>query len=266
MRASPLTVAGPKRFQPVPVRLDELPPIDLVLLSHDHYDHLDYKTIRALAKTTVPFVTALGVGAHLESWGVPATRIAELDWWETYALPGHDLTVTSTPSQHFSGRTITSRNSTLWSSYAIKTPRHSVFFGADTGLTTQYREIAKRAGPFDVVMLEVGAYHQAWGDIHLGPDNAIEAYRMLGSGKFHPIHWGTFNLAMHAWDAPAETLLQLAPKSGIELLMPRFGEPIEPANAGGAEPWWRAVTALEKSVPEPEAEPTPPDAVTWPPD
>jgi L-ascorbate metabolism protein UlaG (beta-lactamase superfamily) len=267
-RASPLSVAGPKRFQPVPVKLAEMPHVDLVLLSHDHYDHLDYKTIRALAKTNVPFVTSLGVGAHLESWGVAATRITELDWWESYTLPRHDLTITAAPSQHFSGRTITGRNSTLWSSYAIKGPRHSVFFGADTGLTTQYVDIAKRLGPFDLVMLEVGAYHPAWGDIHLGPDNAIEAYRMLGTGKFHPIHWGTFNLAMHAWDAPAETLIRLAPKNGIELAMPRLGEPIEPTMTNGVEPWWRAVTALEKTrvVEEPDQEPLPAEAASWPPD
>jgi len=208
------------------------------------------------------------VGAHLESWGVPAGRITELDWWETHTIPGRDITITAAPSQHFSGRTISGRNSTLWSSYAIRGPRHNIFFGADTGLTTQYLEIANRLGPFDLVMLEVGAYHPAWGDIHLGPDNAIEAYRMLGSGKFHPIHWGTFNLAMHAWDAPAEALIQLAPKNGIDLIMPRLGEPVEPAESLGVEPWWRAVTALEKTrvVEEPDEAPLPAEAAAWPPD
>lgn len=266
LRASPLTVAGPKRFQPVPVKLDDLPPVDIVLLSHDHYDHLDYKTIKALAKTTVPFVTSLGAGAHLESWGVQAGRITELDWWESYTIPGRDVTITATPSQHFSGRTIGGRNSTLWSSYVLTSAKHKVFFGADTGLTTQYRELAKRLGPFDLVMLEIGAYHQAWGDIHLGPDHAIEAYGMLGSGRLLPIHWGTFNLAMHAWDAPVETLFELAPKKGIDLLLPRMGEAVEPANSNGIEPWWRAVTALEKTrvIEEPAEEPVGEEAITWP--
>ena len=138
LRASPLRVAGPRRFQPVPVPLRSLPTLDLVLISHDHYDHLDYPTIRQLRKRRMPFVTSLGVGAHLESWGVPPRQICELDWWESYALPNSELTVTATPSQHFSGRTPGSRNSTLWSSLVIRSPRHTVFFSGDTGLTTEY--------------------------------------------------------------------------------------------------------------------------------
>jgi L-ascorbate metabolism protein UlaG (beta-lactamase superfamily) len=258
-RASPLAIAGPKRFQPVPVTLGEMPPIDLVIVSHDHYDHLDYPTIRALAKLDVPFVTSLGVGAHLEAWGVRAERITELDWWESHALRG--INITAAPSQHFSGRTFGARNATLWSSFAIRSARHAVFFSGDTGLTTEYAAIRERLGPFDLVMLEVGGLHPSWGDMHLGPENALKALALLGGGAFLPVHWGTFSLAMHAWDQPAEVLLAQAPKAGARLVMPRLGEPLEPAQADAVEPWWRgidagvlppqAVAALAKAAPWP---------------
>ncbi len=188
-RASPVTFAGPKRFQPVPVSIAELPPLDAVVISHDHYDHLDHPTILELARVDVPFVTSLGVGAHLEAWGVPAARIIELDWWERADLPG-GLTITAAPSQHFSGRGIHDRNSTLWSSLVVRGSRHAVFFSGDTGLTPEYTEIRDRLGPFDLVMLEVGAFHPAWGDIHLGPEHALEALELLGGGNFLPVHLG----------------------------------------------------------------------------
>jgi L-ascorbate metabolism protein UlaG (beta-lactamase superfamily) len=262
-RASPSRLAGPKRFQPVPVALRALPPIDLVIVSHDHYDHLDYPTIRELAKHDVPFVTSLGVGAHLEAFGVDAARIVELDWWQSHALPRSGLTITAAPSQHFSGRGLKDRNATLWSSMVIRSERHAVFFSGDTGLTTEYATIRERLGPFDLVMLEVGAFHPAWGDIHLGPANALEAHALLGGGAFLPVHWGTFSLALHAWDEPAETLLALGEQRGARLLMPRLGEAIEPAHAADAvTPWWRGVDSGD-----PVAEPQPmtlPKSMPWP--
>lgn len=265
-RASPSRLAGPKRFQPVPVPLRGLPPLDLVVISHDHYDHLDYPTILELAKLPVPFVTSLGVGAHLEAWGVPPERIIELDWWESYTLPGAELTVHAAPSQHFSGRTLKDRNATLWSSLVIESPRHRVFFSGDTGLTTEYAAIRERLGPFDLVMLEVGAFHPSWGDIHLGPENALKALALLGGGAFLPVHWGTFALAMHAWDDPAETLLALGPKQGAQLLMPRLGEPVEPAHGLVLTPWWRAgtVPAPEGSRPEPAEAMKAARSMPWP--
>ena len=259
-RASPSRLIGPKRFQPVPIPLRALPDIDLVIVSHDHYDHLDYPTVRALAKREVPFVTSLGVGAHLQAWGVPPERITELDWWEVYRLPGADLTVTAAPSQHFSGRGLKDRNGTLWSSMVIHGTRHAVFFSGDTGLTTEYGAIRERLGPFDLVMLEVGAFHPAWGDIHLGPAHALEALALLGGGAFMPVHWGTFALAMHAWDEPAETLLELGPKQGAQLVMPRLGEPVEPARVEQVTPWWRAADAKAESRSEPAVAPAEPPA------
>jgi len=244
-RASPSRLAGPRRFQPVPVPLRSLPPIDVVIVSHDHYDHLDYPTVRELAKSSVPFVTSLGVGAHLEAWGVQPERIVELDWWESYRLPNSEVEITAAPSQHFSGRGLKDRNVTLWSSMVMRSPQHTVFFSGDTGLTTEYEDIRRRFGPFDLVMMEVGAFHPAWGDIHLGPHNAIKAHALLGGGPFLPIHWGTFSLAMHAWDEPAETVLDLGTKAGVPLLMPRLGEPAEPTRASRVEPWWRSVENAE---------------------
>jgi L-ascorbate metabolism protein UlaG (beta-lactamase superfamily) len=269
-RASPLRLAGPKRFQPVPVPVRALPPLDLVLVSHDHYDHLDHPTIRELLKRQpqVPYVTSLGVGAHLQAWGVPPERIVELDWWEQYTLPHAELSVHAAPSQHFSGRGLKDRNATLWSSLVLQSPRHRVFFSGDTGLTTEYAAIRERYGPFDLVMLEVGAFHPAWGDIHLGPENALQALALLGGGAFLPVHWGTFALAMHDWDEPAETLLALGPKQGARLLMPRLGEGVEPGREFALTPWWRAAaeTARPAEVAPPMSEsPQPlPKAMPWP--
>ena len=269
-RASPVTFAGPRRFQPVPVPIAQLPPLDAVLVSHDHYDHLDYPTIQQLARLDVPFVTSLGVGAHLEAWGVPPERIIELDWWDSIEL-ARGLAVTAAPSQHFSGRKMGSRNLTLWSSFALRGARRSVFFSGDTGLTPEYAEIRTRLGPFDLVLLEIGAYHPAWGDIHLGPENALEALALLGGGAFLPVHWGTFNLALHAWDAPAETLLERSAKKGTHLVMPRLGEAVEPSRVRAVEPWWRPLVEGEKESvrppPSDEQEAEPPsvnDAVAWP--
>ncbi|WP_346017062.1 MBL fold metallo-hydrolase [Pseudenhygromyxa sp. WMMC2535] len=261
-RASPLPFAGPKRFQPVPVAIAALPPLDAVIISHDHYDHLDRGSVVELARRQphVRFYTSLGVGAHLEGWGVDPARIVELDWWERVEIPRADgrshLELHAAPSQHFSGRSLRDRNHTLWSSFVIRGPTRSVFFSGDTGLTPEYAEIAARLGPFDLVMLEVGAFHPSWGHIHLGPDNALEALRLLGDPCFLPVHWGTFSLALHAWDQPAERLLELAPARGIALLMPELGAPVEPARFDGlTKPWWRRLGEAVEPEPEREREP-----------
>jgi L-ascorbate metabolism protein UlaG (beta-lactamase superfamily) len=236
-RVSPVGFAGPRRFHPVPVALAELPALDAVIVSHDHYDHLDYPTVLELAKTQVPFFTSLGVGAHLESWGIPAERITELDWWESAPIAGGRALLTAGPSQHFSGRAPGLKNTTAWSSFALRGERHGFFFSGDTGLTTEYELIAKRLGPFDLVALEVGAFHPAWGDIHLGPENALTAFQLLGGSCFLPVHWGTFNLAMHEWDEPAEVLLRRG--ASAPLLMPELGSVVEPARRADVQPWWR---------------------------
>lgn len=238
-RASPLSFAGPRRFHPVPVALAELPPLDLVVLSHDHYDHLCRDTMAALARMSVPIVTALGVGARLEALGIDARRITELDWHESTQVG--PLRVTAAPSQHFSGRAVGDRNHTLWASWVLEGTRHKVYFSGDTGFTDEFRSIGERYGPFDLVMLEVGAWNEAWGDIHLGPKNALRAFDMLGGGALLPVHWGTFNLALHAWDEPAETLL--AEAGGRRIVTPGLGRVVELAHLEGATPWWREVSA-----------------------
>jgi L-ascorbate metabolism protein UlaG (beta-lactamase superfamily) len=250
-RASPLPLVGPKRFHRAPVSVAELPPLDAVVISHDHFDHLDLSAIRLLGalRYKVPFITSLGVGARLESIGIEPERIVELDWWEETIVPGTELRLTATPARHFSGRTPFDRNVTLWSSFVIESNRHRAFFSGDTGLTNEFLDIRARKGPFDLIMLEVGAYHPSWGQIHLGPENALVAHRMLGGGggggggaALLPVHWGTFDLALHAWDEPIETLTALAIEQNVPLLTPRLGKAIEPAHGiGQIDPWWRQV-------------------------
>ena len=262
-RASPLRLAGPKRFQPVPVPLQAMPPLDVVVISHDHYDHLDYPTIRALAETEVPFVTSLGVGAHLEAWGVPPERIIELDWWESHRLPNRELTMTAAPSQHFSGRGLSDRNATLWSSIVIRSPRHSVFFSGDTGLTTEYRAIRERLGPVRPgdargrrPFIRRGATSTS------GRENALagacrcsaaaRSCRCTGARSTSPCTPGTSR----------RRRCLLAPKGGAQLVMPRLGEPVEPAQVERVEPWWRAVETVSAKI---EADVTPlQKAVPWP--
>jgi L-ascorbate metabolism protein UlaG (beta-lactamase superfamily) len=266
-RVSPVGFAGPKRFHPVPVKLGELPELDAIIVSHDHYDHLDYPTMLELAKSDTPFITSLGVGAHLESWGIAPERITELDWWESAPIAGGRARVWAAPSQHFSGRGPGMKNTTAWSSFVVRGERHGFFFSGDTGLTTEYARIKQQLGPFDLVALEVGAFHPAWGDIHLGPENALRAFELLGGQRFLPVHWGTFNLAMHDWDEPAEQLLALG--ANVPLLMPELGAVIEPSRAGAPEAWWRkagkVLAATPASVPQPAEPDLDPNApLAWP--
>jgi L-ascorbate metabolism protein UlaG (beta-lactamase superfamily) len=252
-RASPLPFAGPKRFHRPPVSLARLGRIDAVVLSHDHYDHLCAATVRALASGTLPgfqgrFVTALGVGAHLEALGVRADLIDELDWGDgakVHGEAGAAVDVVATPSQHFSGRGALDRNATLWAGMALLGPHHRVFFSGDTGPTPEHKDIGASLGPFDVAMFEIGAFHPAWGDIHLGPLAAWDAFCALGARRLLPVHWSTFDLGLHPWEEPGELLfrrvLDDAGDRGAReaLWTPVLGEPLERDTVRAPEPWWR---------------------------
>jgi len=235
-RASPLTWLGPKRWYPPQIALDDLPPLDAVLISHDHYDHLDYATIRALRERDVTFVVPLGVGAHLAYWGVPEARITELDWWETTTV--HGLEIASTPARHASGRMVLDDDTKLWSSYALIGPNHRAYFSGDTGLFPALSEIGQRYGPFDLTMIEVGQYHRSWPDWHIGPEQAVLAHEMLHGRTLLPMHWGLFTLAYHGWTEPIERLLAAAQPRTATVLLPRPGQSVEPDGHRDDARWW----------------------------
>ena len=243
-RASPSSLVGPRRFHEPPLALDELPPLDAIVASHDHYDHLDREVVRALARSAAQsgarFVVPLGVGAHLERWGVAPDRIVELDWSESTTVG--PLTLTATPARHFSGRGLNDRNHTLWASWSVAGPRHRVFHSGDTGPFPGFADIGASHGPFDLTLVKIGAYGETWPDIHLTPEQAVDAHAKLRGGLLLPIHWGTFNLAFHAWDEPAERVVAAAAvATGTRLVVPKPGESVEPATPPPVEPWWRAV-------------------------
>lgn len=239
-RASFVSFLGPKRFYRAPLALKNLPPLDAVLLSHDHYDHLDRVTIRKLLATGVPIVCSLGMGRLLQSWGAQHGQITELNWGETTAVgtPGRELRITATPARHFSGRSLWNRNRTLWSSFVLRGPRHNVFFGADSGPFPGFREIGDAYGPFDLTLLEIGAYDADWPDIHMGPIHAGEAHLALRGHLLLPIHWGLFNLAFHPWREPVERLLEFSRQQKIALVLPRPGQPAEITGASWNTFWW----------------------------
>jgi L-ascorbate metabolism protein UlaG (beta-lactamase superfamily) len=244
-RASPVQWAGPKRFFTAPLALEHLPPIEVVLVSHDHYDHLGEATIHKLSTMdstkSARWVTSLGVGQILERFGVNRSQISELDWTESVALGEGALEITAVPTRHFSGRKMFNRFETLWSAFVLKGSSHNIYFGADSGWWDGFAEIGADYGPFDLTMLEIGAYHELWGEIHLGPDGAVRAFQALGDKwLMMPIHWGLFVLALHGWRQPAQRLLEIAAEKEILLWMPEPGRPTEVVpSVELRSDWWR---------------------------
>ncbi|MER5450461.1 MBL fold metallo-hydrolase [Streptomyces sp. NPDC002766] len=243
-RCSPFPFIGPKRVHPVPLPLAALGPVDVVVISHDHYDHLDLPTIKALADTDTLFAVPLGVGAHLEHWGVSADRLRELDWHESTRVGG--LTLTATPARHFCGRGMRNTQHTLWASWSVAGDEHRVYHSGDTGYFDGFRDIGAEHGPFDATMIQIGAYSDFWPDIHMTPEEGMRAHLDLQGGQPHgvmlPIHWATFNLAPHPWAEPGEGTIEAAHATGSRIALPRPGEPFEPtAETVPSEPWWRGV-------------------------
>ncbi len=248
-RASPLEWVGPRRFGPPALALEELPPIDAVLISHDHYDHLDMDSIVALAATGVRFFVPLGVGAHLEHWGVASGQIVELDWWQEADLGR--LRLACLPSRHFSGRGLFDRYATLWASWAVIGDEHRIYFSGDTSLTPEFLEIGRRYGPFDIAMIESAAYNPLWADSHLGPEQAVDAFLMVRGRLMVPIHWGTFDLGMHSWTEPVERLVRAAAARDVHLVVPRPGESVLPSTPATQVAWWPSLgweTAQETPI------------------
>ncbi len=236
-RCSPVSMIGPRRFFDPPVPLDQVTHVDGVIISHDHYDHLDEATIRQLGERDLVFYVPVGVGKHLRGWGIPEKKIRERNWWEEIRIGIHHRLV-ATPARHFSGRGLFDRNNTLWASWVIQGKTHRVFFGGDSGFFPGFATIGGLYGPFDLTLLEVGAYHPNWGQIHMGPRNAVKAHGELNGRVLMPIHWGTFKLALHGWTAPAEEVIQAATENGVHLLLPRPGKMVAPAGETLISRWW----------------------------
>lgn len=236
-RASPFSFIGPKRFHQPPIALDKLNDIDLVIISHDHYDHLDKETIKALATKVKQFVVPLGVDQHLIDWGISAHKITQLDWWQSTQIDG--LKVTSTPGQHFSGRGIFDNNKTLWSSYALQSDNSNLFFSGDSGYFPGFKEIGERLGPFDLTMIETGAYDKDWPSIHMTPEQSLQAHIDLQGKVMLPIHNSTFDLAFHSWYEPLQRISELASEQQVTLATPIMGSIVDIHNMPINHAWWQ---------------------------
>ncbi|TNC28467.1 MBL fold metallo-hydrolase [Amycolatopsis alkalitolerans] len=239
-RVSPSRLVGPRRLHEPPHRLEELPRLDAIIISHDHYDHLDATAVRTLTRLQeAPFIVPLGVGAHLRRWGVPAERITELDWHDSTEVAGV-VRITAEEAQHFSGRAFT-RNNTLWASWIIANESRRVFYTADSGYFDGYQRIGEKYGPFDAALVQIGAYHPAWPDIHMTPEEGVAAHLDARGGVLIPVHWATFRLAPHGWSEPAERVWREAKAHDVTLTVPRPGERIDVDNLAPVDPWWEGL-------------------------
>jgi L-ascorbate metabolism protein UlaG (beta-lactamase superfamily) len=238
-RASPLSWAGPKRFHAPPLQAADLPPIEGLILSHDHYDHLDRPTIEDLIGRVQRYFVPLGVGARLKAMGVEADRIEEFDWWQESRMG--DITLTAAPAQHFSGRTPFDRNSTLWASWSIESGRQKIFYSGDSGYFPGFREIGKRLGGFDLALMENGAYDDFWPSVHMAPEETVKAFEDLGAKVLYLVHNSTFDLAFHTWRDPLERVAAIAEKKGLQLATPEIGEVLTIGKRRVNKRWWQGL-------------------------
>jgi len=244
-RSSPVRFAGPQRFHAPPIRIDELPPITGVILSHDHYDHLDHDSILKLADRTEWFLTPLGVGDILIGWGVPADKVRQLDWWQETDIAG--IRLAATPAQHFSGRSPFATNPTQWASWVILGSQQRLYFSGDSGYFDGFRQIGETFGPFDLTLLETGAYNESWPMVHMKPAETLQAHRDLKGRRLLPIHNGTFDLSMHAWREPFDRITALGRAGGIVVLTPEMGELVGINTGTSDRRWWEAVDATQQA-------------------
>jgi len=238
-RASPVQWAGPARFHQPPISIAELPPIEAIILSHDHYDHLDHAAVLALADKTNYFITPLGVGERLVKWGIAAAKVRQLDWWQSTAL--HGVKLTATPAQHFSGRSMRDRDQTLWASWVIEHAGLKLFFGGDSGYFDGFKKIGDAFGGFDLAMVETGAYNAMWPDVHMQPEETLQAFIDLKGKVLMPVHNGTFDLSLHGWREPFDRISALAKAKGIQLTTPKMGEQVDARAPVAGSAWWTAV-------------------------
>lgn len=236
--ASPVQGIGPKRLHPVPVTLENLPKIDAVMISHDHYDHLDMATVQHLAATGSHFYVPLGIGTHLERWKVPADQFTEMEWGDEAKLG--PLRIVCTEARHYSGRGLFNLKKTLWSSWSIIGPSHRVYYSGDTGFSDHFKRIGEQYGPFDLAAIKIGAYgpSNAWIDIHMGVKDAVRAHIDIGAKQMLPVHWATFNLAFHDWDEPIRIAAAEAVSNNVDLLTPKLGEPVIIGQQFNSATWW----------------------------
>ncbi len=239
--AAPHSLLGTDRFNTeFPLAIEELPKIDAVIFSHDHYDHLDYETILKIKEKVSHFFVPLGVGVHLESWGVPSIKITELDWREERQFEG--ISFVCTPAQHFSGRKLNNSQSTLWSSWVIKSKNENIYFSGDSGYASHFKEIGEKYGPFDIALLECGQYDEMWSDIHMMPEETVKAGIDVNAKKIMPIHWASFQLALHSWTDPVERMQTEAKRLNVKTITPKIGENIIIKDTiNNYNNWWKVL-------------------------
>lgn len=236
--ASPIAPFATKRFSDDTLNLiDDFPEIDLLIFTHDHYDHVDYVSVKKLIPKAKEYYVALGVARHLEEWGVEADKITEFDWWDTKTF--NDIEITFTPSRHFSGRGLKDRAKSIWGGWVFKTANENIYFSGDGGFGDHFKEVGEKLGPFDFAFMECGQYNENWHEIHMYPEESIQAGRDAKAQVVMPVHWAGFALALHTWTDPIERFTAEAAKTELQVVSPKIGELVSTYTAHPSVQWWK---------------------------